>query len=68
MFLLEPKKDDTYLAYLPLAHVFELIAQMTMLLFGIKVWKNSVYFILIYNLEKKFAGIFDVKLTNRDQL
>merc|ERR1712051_19490 len=46
MFLLEPKKDDTYLAYLPLAHVFELIAQMTMLLFGIKVKKFCLLFSL----------------------
>ena len=36
MFMLEPK-DDVYIAYLPLAHVLELLSENTMLLFGIKV-------------------------------
>ena len=36
MFMLDPK-DDVYIAYLPLAHVLELLSENTMLLFGIKV-------------------------------
>ena len=37
MFMVEPKPDDIYLAYLPLAHVLELLSENTMMLFGIKV-------------------------------
>ena len=37
MFMLEPKPDETYIAYLPLAHVLELLSENTMMLFGIKV-------------------------------
>ena len=36
MFMLKPK-DDIYIAFLPLAHVLELLSENTMLLFGIKV-------------------------------
>ncbi len=36
MFMLDPK-DDIYIAFLPLAHVLELLSENTMLLFGIKV-------------------------------
>ena len=36
MFMLNPK-DDIYIAYLPLAHVLELLSENTMMLFGIKV-------------------------------
>jgi long-chain acyl-CoA synthetase len=37
MFMLNPKEDDVYIAYLPLAHVLELMSENTMMLFGIKV-------------------------------
>jgi long-chain acyl-CoA synthetase len=37
MFMIEPKEDDIYIAYLPLAHVLELMSENTMMLFGIKV-------------------------------
>ena len=37
MFMLEPMPDEAYIAYLPLAHVLELLSENTMLLFGIKV-------------------------------
>ncbi len=37
MFMVEPKEDDIYIAYLPLAHVLELMSENTMMLFGIKV-------------------------------
>ena len=40
MFMLDPK-DDIYIAYLPLAHVLELLSENTMLLFGIKVGYSS---------------------------
>ena len=36
MFMLDPK-DDIYIAFLPLAHVLELLSENTMMLFGIKV-------------------------------
>ena len=36
MFMLNPK-DDIYIAFLPLAHVLELLSENTMMLFGIKV-------------------------------
>ena len=39
MFMLNPKPDETYIAYLPLAHVLELLSENTMMLFGIKVGK-----------------------------
>ena len=42
MFMLEPMPDEAYIAYLPLAHVLELLSENTMLLFGIKV--NATYF------------------------
>ena len=35
--MLEPMPDETYIAYLPLAHVLELLSENTMLLLGIKV-------------------------------
>ena len=37
MFMLNPKPDECYIAYLPLAHVLELLSENTMMLFGIKV-------------------------------
>ena len=37
MFMLKPKEDDVYIAYLPLAHVLELMSENTMMLFGSKV-------------------------------
>ena len=40
MFMLDPK-DDYYIAYLPLAHVLELLSENTMLLLGIKVGYSS---------------------------
>ena len=36
MFMVMPR-DDIYIAFLPLAHVLELLAENTMMLFGIKV-------------------------------
>lgn len=41
MFMIEPKEDDIYIAYLPLAHVLELMSENTMMLFGIKVGYSS---------------------------
>ena len=32
-----PKEGDVYLAFLPLAHVMELLAENVMMLFGIRV-------------------------------
>ena len=43
MFMLNPKEDDVYIAYLPLAHVLELMSENTMMLFGIKV--NTIVYI-----------------------
>lgn len=40
MFMLKPK-NDIYIAFLPLAHVLELLSENTMLLFGIKVGYSS---------------------------
>lgn len=40
MFMLNPK-DDVYIAYLPLAHVLELLSENTMMLFGIRVGYSS---------------------------
>ena len=37
MFMVTPKEGDIYLAYLPLAHVLELLSENCMMLFGIKV-------------------------------
>ena len=37
MFMLDPHPDECYIAYLPLAHVLELLSENTMMLFGIKV-------------------------------
>ena len=37
MFMVTPKAGDIYLAYLPLAHVLELLSENCMMLFGIKV-------------------------------
>lgn len=37
MFMLNPKPDECYIAYLPLAHVLELLSENTMMLLGIKV-------------------------------
>ncbi len=42
MFMLDPK-DDIYIAYLPLAHVLELLSENTMLLFGIKVKLHPLF-------------------------
>ena len=42
-FMLNPKEDDVYIAYLPLAHVLELMSENTMMLFGIKV--NTIVYI-----------------------
>ena len=44
MFMLDPK-DDVYIAYLPLAHVLELLSENTMLLFGIKVRHTKLIFL-----------------------
>merc|ERR1711944_179232 len=41
MFMLNPKPDECYIAYLPLAHVLELLSENTMMLFGIKVGYSS---------------------------
>ena len=41
--MLNPKEDDVYIAYLPLAHVLELMSENTMMLFGIKV--NTIVYI-----------------------
>ena len=40
MFMLNPK-DDIYIAFLPLAHVLELLSENTMMLFGIKVTEHE---------------------------
>ena len=40
MFMLKPV-DDIYIAFLPLAHVLELLSENTMMLFGIKVGYSS---------------------------
>ena len=40
MFMLKPQ-DDLYIAFLPLAHVLELLSENTMMLFGIKVRKTK---------------------------
>ena len=37
MFLFVPNEGDSYISYLPLAHVFELLSTCTWILFGIKV-------------------------------
>ena len=42
MFMLNPKPDECYIAYLPLAHVLELLSENTMMLLGIKV-KEPIY-------------------------
>ena len=42
MFMLDTV-DQIYIAYLPLAHVLELLSENTMLLFGIKVCNVYVY-------------------------
>ena len=47
MFMLEPMPDEAYIAYLPLAHVLELLSENTMLLFGIKV--NVTDFVMFQN-------------------
>lgn len=39
MFMVEPN-DDIYIAFLPLAHVLELLGENTMMLFGTKVSKR----------------------------
>ena len=50
MFMLDPQPDETYIAYLPLAHVLELLSENTMMLFGIKVSYNiSINEIVHYN-------------------
>merc|ERR1719225_2308887 len=41
MFMLNPKPDECYIAYLPLAHVLELLSENTMMLLGIKVGYSS---------------------------
>ena len=41
MFMLDTV-DDIYIAYLPLAHVLELLSENTMLLFGIKVHIDKI--------------------------
>ena len=40
MFMVMPR-DDIYIAFLPLAHVLELLAENTMMLFGVKVGYSS---------------------------
>ena len=42
MFMVMPR-DDIYIAFLPLAHVLELLAENTMMLFGVKVGFTSLY-------------------------
>ncbi len=37
MFMLDPREDDVYIAFLPLAHVLELLSENTMMLFGVRV-------------------------------
>ena len=41
MFMVMPR-DDIYIAFLPLAHVLELLAENTMMLFGVKVGITKV--------------------------
>ena len=59
MFMLDTV-DQIYIAYLPLAHVLELLSENTMLLFGIKVC--NVYVLLD---EKK---LFCILMQKRDLL
>ena len=40
MFIIFPR-DDVYIAFLPLAHVMELLAENVMMLFGIRVGYSS---------------------------
>ena len=40
MFMVMPR-GDIYIAFLPLAHVLELLAENTMMLFGVKVGYSS---------------------------
>ena len=40
MFMVMPR-DDIYIAFLPLAHVLERLAENTMMLFGVKVGYSS---------------------------
>ena len=58
MFMLNPKEDDIYIAYLPLAHVLELMSENTMMLFGIKVTPN------IYGEIGWFIDIKEYRLLN----
>ena len=44
MFLFVPNDGDSYISYLPLAHVFELLSTCTWILFGIKVGENKYLF------------------------
>ena len=62
MFMVMPR-DDIYIAFLPLAHVLELLAENTMMLFGIKVRKkhmldNNSAPIIIICICKKVTNIF----------
>ena len=36
-FDIDFKKEDTFIAFLPLAHVLELLSEMTMSLYGVKI-------------------------------
>ena len=48
MFMLNPKPDECYIAYLPLAHVLELLSENTMMLFGIKVRVENINIFCIH--------------------
>ena len=55
--------DQIYIAYLPLAHVLELLSENTMLLFGIKVCNVYVLLdekktFLHFDAKKRFASLF----------
>ena len=59
MFMLEPMPDEAYIAYLPLAHVLELLSENTMLLFGIKV---NVTDFLCPNTISRFYVMYTIHL------
>jgi long-chain acyl-CoA synthetase len=42
LFILELKPDDVYLGYLPLAHILELVAEISILTSGASVAYGSV--------------------------
>lgn len=41
MYMRETNDSDLYIAYLPLAHVLELLSEITMLVFGVRVGYSS---------------------------